>query len=100
MGYADSDKLVNSFFRTRKSGDRFRYANAEHSKSLKNLFKEKGISISDRWGIPMLADDEHIFWIDGVGVSAYAAVNKKTENIVRISTKKTFHDIEKNFSGY
>lgn len=99
-GYADSDKLVNSFFRTRKSGDRFRYANAEHSKSLKNLFKEKGISISDRWGIPMLADDEHIFWIDGVGVSAYAAVNKKTENIVRISTKKTFHDIEKNFSGY
>ena len=83
-GYADCDKLVNSIFRSRKDGDRFRYANARHSKSLKNLFKENNISISDRWGIPMLADDEHILWIDGVGVSAFAAVDEKTENIVKI----------------
>ncbi len=85
FGYADSDKILNSFFRTRKDGDRFRYANAEHSKSLKNLFKEKNISIADRWGIPMLVTGKHILWIDGVGVSAYAAVSEKTENIVKIS---------------
>lgn len=84
-GYVDSDKLSNSFFRTRKEGDRFRYVNAEHSKSLKNLFKEKNITTSDRWGIPMLADDEHILWIDGVGVSAYASVSENTENVVKIS---------------
>ena len=84
-GYADSDKLLNSVFRTRKAGDRFRYVNSEHSKSLKSLFRENNISISERWGIPMLADDEHILWIDGVGVSAYAAVDEKTENIVKIS---------------
>lgn len=84
-GYADSDKLEYSYFRTRKDGDRFRYKNAMHSKSLKNLFKENNISISDRWGIPMLADNEHILWIDGVGISEYAAVDEKTENIVKIS---------------
>lgn len=87
FGYADSNKLENSFFRSRKNGDRFRYANAEHSKSLKNLFKENSISSDDRWGIPMLADDEHILWIDGVGVSAYAAVDEKTEKIVKISKR-------------
>ena len=86
-GYADSEKIENSFFRTRKDGDRFRYKNAEHSKSLKNLFKENNISVSDRWGIPMLADDEYIFWIDGVGVSDYAAIDENTENIVKISKK-------------
>lgn len=86
-GYADSDKLIDSFFRTRKDGDRFRYVNAEHSKSLKNLFKEKNITPADRWGIPMLADDEHILWIDGVGVSAYASVSENTENIVKISKR-------------
>lgn len=84
-GYADSDKLLNSVFRTRKAGDRFRYVNSEHSKSLKNLFRENNISISERCGIPMLAEAEHILWIDGVGVSAYAAVDEKTENIVKIS---------------
>ena len=83
-GYADSAKIENSFFRTRKDGDRFRYKNAEHSKSLKNLFKENKISVSDRWGVPMLADDEHILWIDGIGVSEYAAVDEKTEKVVRI----------------
>ena len=86
-GYADSAKIENSFFRTRKDGDRFRCKNAEHSKSLKNLFKEKKISMSDRWGIPMLADDEHILWIDGVGISAYAAIDENTENVVKISKK-------------
>ncbi|MBO5934387.1 MAG: tRNA lysidine(34) synthetase TilS [Clostridia bacterium] len=93
-GFADSNKICESFFRTRKDGDRFRYKNAEHSKSLKNLFREKNISAADRWGIPMLADDEHVFWIDGVGVSAYAAVDEKTENIVKISKKQTVNGIK------
>lgn len=83
--YADSAKIENSFFRTRKDGDRFRYKNAEHSKSLKNLFKENKISVYDRWGVPMLADNEHILWIDGIGVSEYAAIDENTEKIVKIS---------------
>lgn len=83
-GYADSEKLIGSVFRSRKEGDRFRFPNAEHSKTLKNLFKEKGIAPSDRWGMPLLSDDEHILWINGVGVSEYAAVNEDTKTVVRI----------------
>ena len=86
-GYADAEKLSGAVFRSRKEGDRFRFPGAEHSKSLKNLFREKNISPLDRWGVPMLADDENILWIKDVGVSEYAAVNESTKSIVRISEK-------------
>ena len=86
-GYADAEKLKNAVFRSRKDGDRFRFFGAEHSKSLKNLFREKNISPEDRWGVPMLADDENILWIDGAGVSEYAAADEKTEYLIRIIKK-------------
>lgn len=83
-GYADAEKLEGSVFRSRKEGDRFRFPFAEHSKSLKNLFKEKGIFAAARWGVPMLADDRNILWINGVGVSEYAAINDETKKVVKI----------------
>lgn len=86
-GYADADKLTGAVFRSRKEGDRFKFPNADHSKSLKNLFKEKNILPSDRRGVPMLADDEHILWINGVGISEYAAIDENTKKIVRIFRK-------------
>lgn len=86
-GYADAQKIKSAVFRSRKEGDRFRYPFADHSKSLKNLYKEKGITPSDRWGIPLLADDENVLWINGVGVSEYAAVKEDTKKIVKIYKK-------------
>ena len=86
-GYADAEKLKSAVFRSRKVGDRFRYPFSEHSKSLKNLYKEKGITPSDRRGIPMIADDENVLWINGVGVSEYAAVKENTKQIVKIYKK-------------
>ncbi len=83
-GYADGDKLTDSAFRSRKSGDRFKFPYAEHSKSLKNLYKEKNITPEARYGVPMLADDENILWLCGVGVSDYAKVTEKTQKIIRI----------------
>ena len=91
-GYADADKLKNSVFRTRRNGDRFRFSCAEHSKSLKNLFKEKNITPADRYGIPMLADENNILWINGVGVSEYASIDENTENIVRIYVSESCPD--------
>lgn len=88
LGYADGEKLTGAVFRSRKSGDRFRLPDSEHSKSLKNLFKEKNISPSDRWGVPMLADDEHILWINGAGVSEYCKIEDDTKRIVRILAVK------------
>lgn len=88
LNYADADALENAVFRSRLPGDRFRFPNAEHSKSLKNLFKEKNISPADRFGIPMLADENNILWINGVGVSEFAKVTVKTKNIVKIIVAK------------
>lgn len=84
MNLADADKLAGSVFRSRLPGDRFKYPNAEHSKSLKNLFKEKNITPSKRFGIPMLANENNILWINGVGVSDFAKVTEETDKIVRI----------------
>ena len=88
MGYADADKLMNAVFRSRCAGDRFRYPCSEHSKSLKNLFKEKGITPEERWGIPFLAENEKILWIYGVGVSEYAAISEETSEYVKITVTK------------
>ncbi len=85
MGIIDADKFYSSVFRNRIQGDRFRFPFAEHSKSLKNLYKEKKISVSERWGIPILADgDNNILWINGVGTSHYGAVTEKTDYFVSL----------------
>ncbi len=87
-GIADADKIKGSVFRSRREGDRFRFPMSEHSKSLKNLFKENNITPEDRFGIPFLADGEHILWINGVGVSHYAVPDDRTNNFIKITLKK------------
>ncbi len=84
LGYIDADKIGCAFFRSREEGDRFRYPFAEHSKSLKNLYKEKKISKEYRYGIPLLANENGIIWIDGVGVSDIGYVDENSNNILRI----------------
>ena len=84
LGFADGEKIFNAVFRSRKPGDRFKFPYAEHSKSLKNLYKEKNISPESRVGVPLIADGENILWINGVGVSDYAKVTADTKKIVRI----------------
>ena len=84
-GIADADKIKESLFRSRLEGDRFRFPKREHSKSLKNLFKENNITPEDRIGVPFLADNEHILWINGVGVSHYAVPDEGTREFVKIT---------------
>ena len=87
-GYADADKLKNAVFRSRKPGDRFTIPGCEHSRSLKNLFKERNITQEDRFGVPFLADDEGVLWINGIGVASRAAVDENTVNFVKITFEK------------
>ena len=88
MGYIRASALRNAVFRSRKNGDRFTFPSAEHSKSLKNLFKENNISASERNGIPFLADNENILWIDKIGVSDYACVKDNSEDIYKIKVSR------------
>ncbi len=86
MGFMDASKLYGAVFRSRAQGDRFKFPYAEHSKSLKNLYKEKNISPQSRVGVPLLVNGENVLWINGVGVSDYAKVTPETEKIIRIET--------------
>ena len=85
-GFMDADMLDGAVFRSRQAGDRFKFPYAEHSKSLKNLYKEKNISPESRFGVPMLVRDDNVLWINGVGVSDYAKVTQDTARIVKIIT--------------
>ena len=88
MGYIRASALRNAVFRTRKDGDRFRFPDTEHSKSLKNLFKENNISKQDRAGIPFLVCDDKILWIDKIGASDYACVRDASDNILKITVSR------------
>ncbi len=87
LNFCDADKLKNAVFRTRRSGDRFRFPNAGHSKSLKNLFSERGIPAEKRYNVIILADENNILWIDGIGVSDFAKVTDKTKKVIKISAE-------------
>ncbi len=80
----DADALENAVFRSRKDGDRFKFPNALHSKSIKNLFHEKNIATDKRTSLIFLANDEHVLWIESIGVSDFAKVTEKTEKILKI----------------
>lgn len=98
LNFLDADKLKDAVFRSRIDGDRFKYPNAEHSKSLKNLFKEKNITPEDRYGVPMLCSDDGILWINGVGVSDKAKITDKTKNIIEINITERHDEDVKSFN--
>ena len=52
----------------RREGDRFRPAGRGVTKSLKKLFNEAKIPPSKRDDIVILADGDHILWIEGLSL--------------------------------
>lgn len=90
--FADYDKIImNSVIRTRHNSDRFTFPFAQHSSSLKNLYREKGLNAEQRAGKLFIADDEHILWSEVFGVSKYAAVSKDTKRIVKINFRRKYN---------
>lgn len=85
--FLDGGKLAGSFFRLRREGDRFKFPGSEHSKTLKNLFSERGIPPEDRGKIPILANENDILWIYGAGTSDYAKITMETESVILIKTE-------------
>lgn len=89
---ADYDKIIiNSVIRTRHNSDRFTFPFAQHSSSLKNLYREKGMDARQRAGKLFIANDEHILWSEVFGVSKFAAVGKDTKNIVKINFRRKYN---------
>lgn len=81
----DYDKIVGSMVvRTRQEGDKIRLANRGVTKTLKKLFCELKIPEYMRNNLPVIADDNGVIWIYGVGISERVKIDSATENIVSI----------------
>ena len=79
---ADCDKIIGkTVLRTREAGDRIRLAGSGCTKTLKKLYLEKRVPLVLRETLPVMADEEGVFWIYGIGVAARCAVTKKTERV-------------------
>lgn len=68
-----SEKTV---VRTRRDGDTFTFFDRGVTKSLKKLFNELKIPAEKRPSVLLVANDSTVLWIEGIGVSKQARVDK------------------------
>ena len=81
----DCDKIIGSaVIRTRKEGDFIRLKNRGCTKSLNKLFTENKIDPLVRDSIPVIADDEGVIWVYGMGVSQRCAPNNNSKNVYEV----------------
>ena len=86
---ADCDKIVGkTVLRTRLAGDRIRLAGSGCTKTLKKLYLEKRVPLSLRESLPVIADEEGVIWIYGIGVAARCAVTEKTKRVFFINAQE------------
>ena len=85
----DCDKIVGkTVIRTREPGDRICLAGSRCTKTLKKLYLEKRIPLALRQVLPVMADEQGIIWIYGIGVANRCAISKKTKRVVIIETRE------------
>lgn len=72
-------KLV---LRNRRPGDKMRTAGSSCTKTLKKLFNEK--QLDNRSGRLILADDEGVLWVQGIGCAERCKITEKTDKILII----------------
>ncbi len=82
----DCDKITGKILlRPRQSGDRLRSQGRGVTKSLKKLFCEANIPLSEREGVPVLADDKGPLFVQGFGVDARVAPDESSQKFLVIS---------------
>ncbi len=81
----DCDKIIGKpIIRTRKERDSIRLKNRGCTKTLNKLFTENKVDIAIRDSIPVIADDEGVIWVYGMGVSQRCAPNSNSKNVMEV----------------
>ncbi len=84
----DCDKIVGKLeIRTRQLGDKIKLNEGSGTKTLKKLFCEKKIPVSERSSIPVAADECGIVWVFGIGTALRCRVDKSSKRIFVIKTQ-------------
>lgn len=85
---ADAERISDTLtVRSRQSGDIFHFSDRHCSKTLKKLFNELKIPKEKRDKICVIADENGIIFVDGVGVDAKRAVSSQTKHFLIIKTE-------------
>ncbi len=83
--YIDYDKICGDVVvRSRMEGDRITLPSRNVTKTLKKLFIEMKIPVEQRNNIPVIADDEKVLWVWGIGYNKVCSVDKKTKRVLKI----------------
>lgn len=82
----DCDKIVGEIsVRNRQSGDKIRILGRGCTKTLKQLYNEKGITHNIRSKLPVISDDLGVIWVAGIGVAERVAADYNSNYVYKIS---------------
>ncbi len=85
----DRDKIVGKWIlRTRQPGDSIRIKNRGCTKTLNKLYCENQIPPEMRDSIPVIADDNGVIWVYGIGVAQRCAISLATKKVYKIEVKQ------------
>ena len=84
----DADKVGNIVLRYWKAGDRFSPRGINGSKKLARVMRDLHISAGERRIWPLVADENHIYWIAFLRGSNYGLPDKNTKKYLLITLKK------------
>ncbi len=86
----DFDKIIGrAVIRSRKEGDRADIHGG--TKTLKKLFIEEKIPAEERNSLAVIADDEGVIWVEGLGAAKRARTTEKTVNVAAMKIR---HEIK------
>jgi len=91
----DCDKIMESVvLRSRAAGDKIRLHSRKCTKTVKKLLNEAKIPPKKRNSLLAMQSRDELVWLEGFGVSEYAAANKKTVNavLITVTEKEKQHD--------
>lgn len=87
--YLDYDKIHGKIsVRCREAGDKITLVSRNCTKSLKKLFNELSVPPEKRETFAVVADDNGLLILEGIGVDRRAAVTEKTEKILVVRIKR------------
>ncbi len=85
----DADQVGRVILRTRREGDRFAPPGMEGTKLVSKYMKELHIPAPLRDGWPIIADENHVYWIGGKAQSRYGKPTIQTKKFLILTLRRT-----------
>ena len=84
----DAEKCRGTVFRTRDDCDVFTLKKRRVTKSLKKYFNEIKMPAEKRYSVPLVAVDNNVLWIDGIGAAYDVEFSKNSKRGIKISVSR------------